>query len=318
MAQTAENSVVRWAAAKAFDAGTPTQEELQEIGRYARRALSAQEVYTFSILLCDNRVDRDFERFDTPALQRLAKLYLGKTGIFDHNPRSENQAARIFSARVVTDPSQPGAEGEPYAYLLARAYLLRTDKNRDLILEIDGGIKKEVSVSCAVARRVCSVCGGSGCDHQPGRWYEGRQCTFTLQEPTDVYEWSFVAVPAQPAAGVTKGYERSWEGPVEKLFEGEGATLSAAQCRAVQRRLAQLAEEAAAGAHYREKLAGEVLCLAATELPGLPREVAQAVVGRMTLPELESYRDCLRQKSEGAPAPQLWAGRQESCENFLI
>ena len=41
----------------------------------------------------------------------------------------------------------------------AWAYMLRTEKNADLIAEIEGGIKKEVSVGCSVGRRVCSVCG---------------------------------------------------------------------------------------------------------------------------------------------------------------
>lgn len=39
------------------------------------------------------------------------------------------------------------------------AYMVRTDANRDLIREIDGGIKKEVSISCAAASQTCSVCG---------------------------------------------------------------------------------------------------------------------------------------------------------------
>ena len=42
------------------------------------------------------------------------------------------------------------------------------------------------------------------CGHQPGKKYGGRLCYTLLEDPTDAYEWSFVAVPAQPAAGVTK------------------------------------------------------------------------------------------------------------------
>lgn len=307
-------------AAKSLQAGAPTEEELQQIAPYARRALQAEEVYTFSLILCDNRVDRDFERFDRAALEKLAALYPGTTGIFDHNPRSENQAARIFSTQVVTDPTQEAAPGEPYAYLLARAYLVRTGKNEDLILEIDGGIKKEVSVSCAVGRRSCSICGEEHCAHQPGRRYDGKLCTFTLQDPTDVYEWSFVAVPAQPAAGVVKGYRIApdGEGPMEKWFEGEGATLSAAQCQAVRRRLRELETLAKAGSRYRESITGEILRLSAAELPGMPRQTLQAMAARMELEELEQYRQCLREKAQRPPAPQLWPGEPGQESDFNI
>ena len=38
-------------------------EELDAINAFAKGKLTAQEVYTFSVLLCDNEVDRDNERF---------------------------------------------------------------------------------------------------------------------------------------------------------------------------------------------------------------------------------------------------------------
>ena len=40
-------------------------EELAEINRFTRTPLTAEEVYCFAVRLCDNEVDRDFERFDT-------------------------------------------------------------------------------------------------------------------------------------------------------------------------------------------------------------------------------------------------------------
>ena len=45
-------------------ADTPaTGEQLAKINRFSRRELSVEEVYVFSLLLCDNEVDRDYERF---------------------------------------------------------------------------------------------------------------------------------------------------------------------------------------------------------------------------------------------------------------
>ena len=49
--------------------------------------------------------------------------------------------------------------GEVYTFLKGHAYMVRTDANRDLIREIDGGIKKEVSISCVAVSQTCSVCG---------------------------------------------------------------------------------------------------------------------------------------------------------------
>ena len=145
-------------------------EELELINTWSKKPLTAQEVYVFSVRLCDNEVDRDFERFPAQTLEALAPLFLGKSGIFDHNWSARNQSARIFSTQVISEPERVTQAGDPYCWLKARAYMVCTDDNRGLIAEIDGGIKKEVSVGCAVKRRVCSICGeeaGAGCGHQP-------------------------------------------------------------------------------------------------------------------------------------------------------
>ena len=62
-----------------------TKEELGQINRFSKAELTADQVYTFSVRLCDNEVDRDFERFGTEDLDRLGELFLGKSGIFDHS-----------------------------------------------------------------------------------------------------------------------------------------------------------------------------------------------------------------------------------------
>lgn len=62
-------------------------EELALINTWSKKPLTAQEVYVFSVRLCDNEVDRDYERFPAQTLEALAPLFLGKSGIFDHNCR---------------------------------------------------------------------------------------------------------------------------------------------------------------------------------------------------------------------------------------
>lgn len=37
-----------------------TEQELQAINAFAKAQLTADEVYAFQVLLCDNEVDRDF------------------------------------------------------------------------------------------------------------------------------------------------------------------------------------------------------------------------------------------------------------------
>ena len=186
----------------------PEQEDLEKINHLTRRPFTAEEVYTFKVALCDNEIDRDGERFSTQALYGLADLFLGKSGIFNHSMDAKTQSARIYDTAVETDQSRRTSCGEPYTRLVAKAYMPRTQGNEDLILEIDSGIKKEVSVGCSMGSAVCSVCGTDrrekDCGHRSGETYGGQPCCTVLGDPQDAYEWSFVAVPAQREAGVTK------------------------------------------------------------------------------------------------------------------
>ena len=76
----------------------PDKAAMEKINLYTRRAYKPEEVYTFSVVLCDNEVDRDGECFTKETLEELAKLFVGKTGILDHEPTSKNQTARVFDA----------------------------------------------------------------------------------------------------------------------------------------------------------------------------------------------------------------------------
>ena len=194
-----------------------TDKELALINQLALKALTADQVFTFKIALCDNQIDRDFEKFSDDALDGLAKLYVGKTIIADHKYSSSNQCARIYSAEVV-------ANGE-VKQLITHCYTVRTDSNKDFITEIEAGIKKEVSVGCKVGKAICSICKTdnkkSYCEHYAGHTYGEQKCFFTLDEAVDAYEVSFVAVPAQPNAGVTKSYgvDKPAEKPIEQPNE---------------------------------------------------------------------------------------------------
>ncbi len=189
-----------------IDTLVATDEDLALINRHTLAPLGAEDVFTFKAVLCDNVIDRDGERFSDKALHDLCRLFVGKTVIKNHTPNADNQVARIYAADVV----QPDTS-EDYKQLVARCYMVKTDSNADMIAEIIGGIRKEGSISCSVARRLCSVCGTdrtkTQCRHIPGRTYDGVQCSYVLDGVTDAYEFSLVAVPSQRNAGISKSYD---------------------------------------------------------------------------------------------------------------
>lgn len=202
-------------------------EQLEKINKFTRREMTQDELYVFSVILCDNDIDRDGECFSDDALDTLKQLFVGKTGIFDHDPHSFNQNARIFDTEIITDSSRFNKKGEIYKYLKASVYMVRTEENKSLIAEIDAGIKKEVSISCMASKRICSVCGcdksKSSCAHVKGKEYGGKICYTILKDIADAYEWSFVAVPAQVMAGVTKrlSYEAQRSSDISHMISSD-------------------------------------------------------------------------------------------------
>lgn len=228
-----------------------TEQELQAINAFAKAQLTADEVYAFQVLLCDNEVDRDFERFSVSTLRELSELFVGATGICDHDWRSENQVARIYRTELVTEKGKTTSCGEAYVYLKGFAYMLRTEANAELIAQIEGGIKRETSVGCSVAQSICSICGAEigTCSHEKGKVYGDKRCCAVLTGAVDAYEWSFVAVPAQRSAGVIKSF-----------IESEAGRGYAAEFEALEKS-AQL------GRKYLDSLRAEVLrlCLVCDE-----------------------------------------------------
>lgn len=179
------------------------------INQYALTALEPEDVFCFSVVLCDNEVDRDLERFTDEALETIAGMFIGRTGIKDHVWSTENQVARIYRAEVETTDEKT-SDGRTRKQLVGSVYMLRNEQTQPLIDSIEGGITKEVSVGFSVRSCKCSVCGEEtgwlGCPngHVKGETYDGALCVGLLDDPTDAYEFSFVAVPSQRRAGVTK------------------------------------------------------------------------------------------------------------------
>lgn len=177
--------------------------DIDLINRQSLKELTPEEVFTFSAILCDNEIDRDYERFSDACLEGLTTLFVGKTGIFNHSWDARNQVARIYKTEIE-------AEGETRR-LRAYAYILRGGSMDEVIQKIEGGILREISVGVSVEKTLCSICGkdlySAECPHRKRREYDSQLCYGILDGASDAYEFSFVAVPAQPAAGVTKALD---------------------------------------------------------------------------------------------------------------
>lgn len=277
--------------------GTPDGQDLAEINRLAKTPLAPEQVYTFNLRLCDNEVDRDLERFDPGALEELGRLFLGKSGVFDHQWSAQGQTARIYRTEVIREAAKTTEAGDEYCWLKGWAYLLRTEKNAELIAEIEGGIKKEVSVGCSMGKSVCSICGAEdGCGHEKGQRYGGKLCFRELRQPLDAYEWSFVAVPAQRSAGVLKRF----------CQEGEDTAL--------------LRKQAALGVKYLASLRREVVRLAMLADDALDGEAFAAAAAKLDEPELLALRKSYaKQAARRFPTvPQLCAAPAQKREDETV
>ncbi len=293
-------------ATEALGSGMPTAVQLEAINAQAKARMTAEQVYVFSIRLCDDQLDRDWERFDPQALPALAKLFIGKTGIVDHKWSSENQVARIFETQVVME--------EGVSYIKAWAYIRRGGANDEIIADIEAGIKKEVSVGCAMGMAVCSVCGSEygTCGHMKGENYDGQVCCAILREPMDAYEFSFVAVPAQPNAGVLKAMGGGRK-CLKELAEEFGAQ---AEYRA-------LYKQAQLGKRYQKELEDSIVRLGLALELGLDSDVLRSIASTAKAEDLLQLREALEMRlSETMPVTTQLGGmrsKQETVESgFLI
>lgn len=210
-----------------------TAEDIRKINKYTLSPVSAEDVFIFKATIADNEQDdRNFMPFNLKALQDLKKLYPGKTMLKDHYRRADNQIARIYDTELVQDANKQTELGELHTELVAKIYMIKTESNKDLISEIVGGIKKEVSTSTMPEKMICNICGVDNmkdyCRHWPGVEYDTadatgkatkRRCKMLLHGAKEAYELSFVAVPAQPRAGTHKSI--GFTKPIEEIAETE-------------------------------------------------------------------------------------------------
>lgn len=292
----------------------PSVEELKLINRYTVKELTADEVFCFTVTLCDNEVDRDFERFSVETLRALAEMFVGKTGITDHRMQAQNQNSRIFKTWIEESETEKTTLGENYTALKARAYMPLTPKADEFAAQINAGIKKEVSISCSVSKAVCSICGKDsrkeGCKHRKGEIYGGKLCHIVLESPTDAYEFSFVAVPAQVRAGVTKAFSAEDSMTLDQIekqaADFDGVTLSRTAFAKLTMQLHELEALAKDGESYRKSLEKQVIRLGTMAVPSLSTADFEGICKALTATQL-----AVLEKAFGESAAKLYPLRPQ-------
>jgi len=290
-----------------------SDEELSLINRFTKSPMDKDSVFTFSVVLCDNEIDRDFERFDEASLKALAEMFVGKTGIFDHSMKSGDQVARVYATEVMTDNTKRTSLNETYSYIKAKCYMPKTDGNSDLIKEIEAGIKKEVSISCSVDNVICSVCGTDTrqgyCEHRKGKTYGGKICHSVLKNPNDAYEWSFVAVPAQRAAGVTKAYHsdkkevRTLEKIIKSLKSADSdIVLKSDEAIKLSGYIADLEKKSRDGELFRQSLKSETVKFASIAMPDMKSGIIASACDKISTDDLIELKSAF-EKQAGEKMP---------------
>ena len=184
-----------------------SKRDMELINKFAYKPLTPDDVYVFSIKLCDSERDRDNERFTWSALKDIEELAIGKQGIIDRGYAKGSIIARIFDTTFYTDMGFD-KDGHPKYWVEAKAYMVRNADTEEAIKEIDAGIKKEVSISCSCFDMVCSVCGSKWghCQHTKGKYYDDAICIKEIQTVNALFEWSFVVPPVHSEKSKVKRY----------------------------------------------------------------------------------------------------------------
>lgn len=301
--------------------GTPTAQDMKLINGFALKELTPDEIFCFSVILCDNDIDRDFERFDEAALKALEKLFVGKTGIQNHSMKADDQTCRTYKTELLTDFKKKTADGKPYMYLKAWCYTVRSEKNASLIRDIESGIKREISVSCSSATRICSICGEKNCSHIKGRKYNGEICYKTITDITDAYEWSFVAVPAQRNAGVTKSFkkEKSMENILKSIKEEKSLTLENGELKRLSQYIESLESKSADGEKYRAELCAKTKTSFSLAFPEINEDCVDEILKNLSTDNLNELSKAIAKKAEKVipPVSQLYVeeGKNDSNSN---
>lgn len=185
---------------------TPSNGDLDIInsGGFAVEEVKAEDIFCGSMALCNNELDRSYERFPEGYLKRFADTIVGKSVMRGHDYRSE-PVGRFYDAEV--------RKGTADHLDLVPAYYMMA--NDPLVPKVKAGILKGVSIGFEPDKRICDLDGkdydgwwndaddDDPCHHIAGRDYDGKTATITYggdETKVEALEGSFVWLGCQHGA----------------------------------------------------------------------------------------------------------------------
>lgn len=185
--------------------GTPTPEQLVQINQHTLKDLTADELYVRQFVVAHTAIDRDGEVIGDDLIANMSKTLAGK-GLFEKHPQSydgssapgtgkwfstELKTVSLDEARAVLGDVKFAPNATTAKLLYASAYVARTQKNADLISDIDAGIASFVSASFTYS------------DETPLE-VQGVKVATLLHGEGEALEASLVWLGAQPGAKAVK------------------------------------------------------------------------------------------------------------------
>ena len=165
------------------------------------------------------------------------------------------------------------------------------------------------------------------CPHTQGETVNGKVCHAILTDPADAYEWSFVAVPAQRNAGVSKSAKKTKTDytyidsnePTEivksicKNSTGGCVALNPEQLKALSGYIARMESDAAITKQKRFDAEAETVALCAFTLPDADTKMLTSILKKLEDSEVFMLRKAFEMKAESAEAFALsLKGKNES------
>ncbi|HOD96543.1 MAG TPA: hypothetical protein PLQ42_12740 [Candidatus Hydrogenedentes bacterium] len=185
----------------AQERATGAQDEedvMAAVNRFTLKPLKKEEVALFTLDLCNNKIDRHFSRFPEEELEKVNRLTPGRPLMERHDLTGTLPRGTFFRSQLHHEGGHISVRPE--------VYVLRIDDNRDFILNIEGGVYRETSISFSFRKPECSICGKDlrRCSHIPGRQYGDALCHFIMRDVVDVVEGSVVSAGSQGTGFVSQ------------------------------------------------------------------------------------------------------------------
>jgi len=168
-------------------------ELVNEVNKFTLRPLSRDEFAVFTMDLCNNQIDAHYSRFPVEELESINAMVPGRPFMERHDTKGTLPRGTFFRSRLHEE------EDTDYVSVRPDVYVLRTDENRGLIANIEGGVYRATSIGFSFMHPECSVCHKDirACDHIPGRRYNDELCHYIMRDVVSVLEGSVVFSASQ-------------------------------------------------------------------------------------------------------------------------